>query len=101
MDAPKAEIHQVGTQMIHLVCEKIDGSDEYLGLIEGGGICLANSFPAPQQVDAWLQSMFRRLYAGHHCGLGCLSLPGSKFLAEAGQLERLAALEDVRPPVAD
>ena len=44
MDAPQAEIHQVGRQMIHLVVEKIEGSNEFLGLMEGGGICLANSF---------------------------------------------------------
>ena len=97
MEAPRAEIHQVGTQMINRVCEKIDGSEEYLGPIEGGGICLANSFPTPEQVDQWLQSMLRRIYAGHHCGLGCISLPGSKFLADADELERLAALEHARP----
>ncbi len=101
MEAPRAEIHQVGTQMINLVCEKVEGSEEYLGLIEGGGICLANSFPTTEQVDQWLQSMFRRLYAGHRCGLGCVSLPGSKFFANEEELERLIALEDARPPVAD
>ena len=46
MDEPKAEIHQVGGQMIHLVREKIDSSDEYLGLIEGGGICRPSRTPA-------------------------------------------------------
>jgi hypothetical protein len=96
MDEPKAEIHQVGGQMIHLVREKIESSDEYLGLIEGGGICLANSLPTPQEADQWLQNMFARLYPGHTCGLGCIRLPGSEFLASEAELERLALAEDAR-----
>lgn len=97
MDEPKAEIHQVGGQMIHLVREKVNSSDEYLGLIEGGGICLANSLPTAAEADQWLQNMFARLYPGHNCGLGCISLPGSEFLASDGELERLVTLEDARP----
>jgi hypothetical protein len=96
MDEPKAEIHQVGGQMIHLVREKVNSSDEYLGLIEGGGICLANSLPTPEEADQWLQNMFARLYPGHQCGLGCISLPGSDFLAPVEELERLVLLEDAR-----
>jgi disulfide oxidoreductase YuzD len=96
MDEPKAEIHQVGGQMIHLVREKINASDEYLGLIEGGGICLANSLPTAQEAEQWLQSMFARLYPGHECGLGCIGLPGSEFLASKDDLERLTTLEDAR-----
>jgi hypothetical protein len=96
MDEPKAEIHQVGGQMIHLVREKINASSEYLGLIEGGGICLANSLPSAPEADQWLLNMFARLYPGHQCGLGCISLPGSNFLAPVDELERLATLEDAR-----
>ena len=97
MDEPQAEIHQVGGQMIHLVREKIKSSNEFLGLIEGGGICLANSLPTAPEADQWLQNMFARLYPGHDCGLGCISLPGSNFLADPDALERLASLEDARP----
>ena len=97
MDEPKAEIHQIGRQMIHLVREKIDASTEFLGLIEGGGICLANSLATAPEADQWLHNMFTRLYPGHECGLGCISLPGSNFLADTEDLERLATLEDARP----
>ncbi|MEZ5367190.1 MAG: hypothetical protein R2748_33845 [Bryobacterales bacterium] len=53
--------------------------------------------PTAPEADQWLQNMFARLYPGHQCGLGCISLPGSKFLASDDQLERLIALEDARP----
>jgi hypothetical protein len=96
-DRRAAEIHQVGSQMIHLVREPIENSDEYLGLIEGGGICLANSFPTAEESDAWLQRMFARLYTQHRCGLGCLKMPGSEFLCSDVELERMAELEDPRP----
>ena len=59
-DRPAAELHHVGSQKIHLVRERIENSDEYLGLIEGGGICLANSFPTALEADEWLQRMFAR-----------------------------------------
>jgi hypothetical protein len=98
MDAPQAEIHQVGRQMIHLVVERIDGSAEYLGLMEGGGICLANSFPDEQQAEAWLQNMFSRLHPTHRCGFGCIRLPDSKFLAPMEELERMVEARDPRLP---
>ncbi len=97
MDAPQAEIHQVGRQMIHLVVEKIEGSDEYLGLMEGGGICLANSFPNRVEAEAWLQSMFSRLHPAHQCSFGCIRLPESEFLAPLEELERMVDAEDPRP----
>jgi hypothetical protein len=96
-DRPAAEIHQVGNQMIHLVRERIDNSEEYLGLIEGGGICLANSFPTATEADEWLQRMFARLYTQHCCGLGCIKMPGSEFLCTDVELERMVELEDPRP----
>ncbi len=96
-DRPVAEIHQVGSQMIHLVRERIDNSEEFLGLIEGGGVCLANSFPTAEEADGWLQRMFARLYTQHHCSLGCIKMPGSEFLCTDAELERLAELEDSRP----
>jgi hypothetical protein len=95
---PEARIHQVGNQMIHLVREKLDDSEEYLGLIEGGGICLANSFSTAEEADSWLCSMFTRLYTGHRCGFGCISLPGSKFLAAESELTRLMRLEQPSRP---
>lgn len=96
MDAPQAEIHQVGRQMIHLVVEKIDGSAEYLGLMEGGGICLANSFPTKPEAESWLQSMFGRLHPAHQCSFGCIRLPDSEFLAPLEELERMVEAQDPR-----
>lgn len=96
-DRPAAEIHQIGSQMIHLVRERIENTQEYLGLIEGGGICLANSFPTSTEADAWLQRMFARLYTQHRCALGCIKMPGSEFLCSDAELERMAELEDPRP----
>lgn len=95
-DRPAAEIHQVGSQMIHLVRERIENSEEYLGLIEGGGICLANSFPTPDEADEWLRRMFARLYTQHRCALGCIKMPGSEFLCNDFELERMAEIEDPR-----
>jgi len=86
-DRPAAEIHQVGSQMIHLVRERI----------EEGGTCLANSFPTPSEADEWLQRMFARLYTQHSCSLGCIKMPGSEFLCSDVELERMAELEDPRP----
>ena len=80
--------------MIHLVREPLEETDEYLGLIEGGGICLANSFKTPGEADQWLESMFQRLYSNHQCDLGCMSMPGSVFLAAEDDLERLISLEE-------
>lgn len=97
-DRPAAEIHQVGSQMIHLVRERIENSEEFLGLIEGGGICLANSFATAEESDAWLQRMFARLYTQHRCGLGCIKMPGSEFLCTQVELERMAVVEDPRLP---
>ena len=97
MEAPKAHIHQVGSRMVHLVRERMDGSSEYLALLEGGGVCLANSFRDPSDADYWLESMFRKLHKDHVCGLGCISLPGSKFLADPARLNDLVALQDPRP----
>lgn len=97
MEAPKAEIHQVGRQMIHLVVEKIESSPDYLGLMEGGGICLANSFSSEAEADVWLHNMFARLHPTHCCGFGCIRLPESEFLAPLEDLERLVGVEDRRP----
>lgn len=92
-ETPVAEIHQVGKQMIHLVRERLEETNEYLGLIEGGGICLANSFPTPGEADRWLKNMFSKLYSSHHCALGCIRMPGSEFLADETELERLVGMD--------
>jgi hypothetical protein len=97
-ECPAAEIHQVGNQMIHLARERIENSEEYLGLIEGGGICLANSFPTAEEADGWLQRMFARLYTKHTCALGCMKMPGSQFLCNDFELERMLKIEDPRLP---
>lgn len=97
MEAPKAHIHQVGSRMVHLVRERMAGSSEYLALVEGDGVCLANSFNDPSEADGWLENMFRQLHKDHVCGLGCISLPGSKFLADPARLNELVAVQDHRP----
>lgn len=96
MTETRAEIHQIGRQMVHLVRERIEESDEYLALIEGAGVCLANSLPSAVEADVWLRNMFARLHPAHSCGLGCIGLPGSEFLAPHDELERLLRVEDVR-----
>lgn len=96
MEALSAKIHQIGNDLISLTREKADGSGEHLALIEGGGICLANSFDTPAEADDWLRTMFERLYPGHCCGLGCVRIPGWTFLAEESDLLRLVAVEDRR-----
>ena len=95
-ETPVAQIHQIGKQMIHLVRERLDETEEYLGLIEGGGICLANSFKTPGEADRWLESMFSKLYSSHRCSLGCMRMPGSEFLCDDVELERLMDVEDTR-----
>ena len=82
--------------MVHLVHDKIDSSEEHLGLIEGGGVCLAQSFATSGEAEAWLRSMFARLFRGHRCDLGCIRVPGSEFLAESDTLDRLARFTNSR-----
>ncbi len=94
MEFPITEIHQVGPSMVHLVRDKIVSSEEYLGLIEGGGVCLAQSFATSSEAETWLRNMFSRLFQNHKCDLGCIRLPGSEFLAEAATLQRLARFTD-------
>jgi hypothetical protein len=94
MDFPITEIHQVGADMVHLVRDKIESSEEYLGLIEGGGVCLAQSFASSSEAETWLRNMFGRLFRSHRCDLGCIRLPGSEFLAEAETLQRLSRFTD-------
>jgi hypothetical protein len=92
MPMAESEIHQVGKDIIHLVTEEVDGSDGFLALIEGGGICLANSFPTRQESRDWNRRIFSKLFEKHRCGLGCMSMPGAEFLASAEDIEQLAGL---------
>jgi hypothetical protein len=94
MDLPITELHQVGRHMVHLLKDKIESSGEYLALMEGGGVCLANSFPTIEEADAWLNSMFTRLFRDHTCDIGCVRLPGWEFLADPEVLEEMAILPD-------
>lgn len=96
MELPITELHQVGSQIVHLVLDEIEGSEEYLALIEGGGVCLANTFPTRLEADAWLHSMFAKLFSSHCCDLGCIRLPGWEFLADDEVLEQLGGLPDSR-----
>jgi len=85
-----AEIHQVGSEMIHLTRESIADSGEVLALLDGGEICLADAFVSTSEAAAWLREMFNRLYPAHQCGFGCIRMPGSEFIAPLEELERLA-----------
>jgi len=97
MEELRAEVHQVDGKFVHLVSETIDGTDSCLGMIEGAGICLANSLPTMSEVDLWLKQIFGELFPSHRCDLGCIRLPKAEFIADAEVLERLAGLTDVRP----
>ena len=90
MDFVRAEVHQVGDRFVHLLNEGAPNKKECYGLIEGGGICLANSFQLSTQVDRWLDTIFHELYPAHRCDLGCIRLPEAEFLADKAVLERLA-----------
>ena len=90
MDCVRAEVHQVDGKFIHLLNEEVSPGDESYGLIEGGGICLANSFRLSTQVDRWLDTIFDQLYPKHRCDLGCIRLPEAEFLADTDVLARLA-----------
>ena len=95
-ELPITELHQVGNGLVHLIIDRIDSSDEYMGLMEGSGICLANSFRTRLEADAWLHSMFSRLFPSHFCELGCVRLPGWHFVADLDALEDAARLPDRR-----
>ena len=93
MDCVRAEVHQVDGKFIHLLNEEAGHGDDSYGLIEGGGICLANSFRWSAQVDRRLDTIVHELYPGHNCDLGCMRLPEAEFLADNDVLARLAGLD--------
>jgi hypothetical protein len=82
--------------MVHLVCDRMDESDEFRAMIEGGGVCIAKVFASAFHAECWLHELFRRMFRNHRCDLGCMRMPGHEFLANAEQLERLAGLPDLR-----
>ncbi len=92
------EIHQVGREMVHLAIQPVEESGEWLCLIEGGGVCLGNSFLEWRTAETWMRNMFGRIFTGHRCDLGCIRLPHSEFLAGEGVLERLAGLSAESEP---
>ena len=96
MDGCFKEVHAVGSQMVHLVCDRTDETDEFRAMIEGGGVCIAKVFTSAYRAEHWLHDLFRRMFRGHHCDLGCMRMPGHEFLADARELERLAGLPDLR-----
>lgn len=97
MGALQAEVHQVRDSFVHLVSQESEVSGEVLGLIEGGGICLANSFSTVDEVDRWLHHIFHQLFPGHRCDLGCIRMPNAEFVADHDVLERLAGLDSPLP----
>ena len=86
-----SEIHSVGREMVHLEVQRSEDSGDWVCLIEGGGVCLGNALPEYTAGETWMRNMFRRLFPGHHCDLGCISLPEVEFLAQEEVLSRLAA----------
>ena len=84
------EIHQVVREMVHLAVQPSQDSGEWVCLIEGGGVCLGNSFREFAAGEKWMRSMFRRLFPDHRCDLGCIRLPDAEFCADSAVLERLA-----------
>jgi len=89
MEGPVTEIHQVGSTIIHLTWERIESSQDFLGLFEGGGVYLANTFPSRSAAELWLKRLLKEMHPHHRCGLGCMRFPGAEFLAELDVLERL------------
>ena len=84
------EIHQVCRDMVHLAVQPVQESGEWVCLIEGGGVCLGNSFPEWMTAEKWMRSMFRRLFPEHRCDLGCIRMPHAEFCAGEEVLARLA-----------
>ena len=87
------EIHQVRGEMVHLGVQPVQGSGEWLCLIEGAGVCLGNSFGQRATAETWMRNMFSRIFPEHHCDLGCISLPGARFCAGDDVLESLAGFD--------
>ncbi len=85
-----SEVHSVGREMVHLAVQRAEDSGDWVCLIEGGGVCLGNAVPEYAAGEAWIRSMFRRLFPEHHCDLGCIRLPEVEFLAQEEVLSRLA-----------
>jgi hypothetical protein len=90
LDTSLNEIHQVNRAMVHLAVQPVEDSGEWLCLIEGGGVCLGNSFQHRETAETWMRNMFRRIFPDHRCDLGCIRMPGSEFCAAEDVLERLA-----------
>ena len=86
-----SEIHSVGREMVHVAVQRSEDSGDWVCLIEGGGVCLGNALPEFASGEAWARSMFKRLFADHHCDLGCISLPEANFLADEEALVRLVS----------
>lgn len=89
--AQLSEIHQVSKDMVHLAVQQVEDSSEFVCLIEGGGVCLGNTFPEWPDAERWTRSMFRRLFPEHRCDLGCIRMPHAEFCADEEVLERLAS----------
>ena len=94
MDFYTKEIHAVGSQMVHLICDRVHDSQEFRALIEGGGMFFAKAFPTAFEADVWLHELFHRMFRGHRCDLGCIRLPDTEFLADETRLEYLAGMPD-------
>ncbi|MBI3695031.1 MAG: hypothetical protein HY238_09370 [Acidobacteria bacterium] len=85
-----SEIHQIGKEMVHLAIQPVEESLEWVCLIEGGGVCIGNSFRDRGAAETWIDHMFRRLFPEHRCDLGCIRMPNAEFCADEEVLARLA-----------
>ena len=90
------EVHQVGSDRVRLFVEKTDSSNEFLALIEGGGMCLAHSLTSPSKADDWLHRVFKELFPDHHCGPACRRASGLHSLAEEGLVNLLASVQEAQ-----
>lgn len=86
-----SEIHQVSKEMVHLAVQQVEDSSEFVCLIEGGGVCLGNTFVEWSQAEKWTRSMFHRLFPDHRCDLGCIRMPHAEFCADDEVLARLVS----------
>ena len=86
------EIHQVSKDMVHLVVQANEQAGEWVCLIEGGGVCLGNSFREWKAAEKWVRGMFGRLFPDHRCDLGCIRMPHAEFCADDDVLNRLASI---------
>ena len=54
MDGCIKEEHAVGSQMVCPVCERMDDTNEFRAMVEGGGICIGEGVYVDLSREYWL-----------------------------------------------